>query len=363
MCTMAIPVNAIANQRSSFFRILLLAAVFGAWVQLLWLPSAQAEPTQAAIAAARMIFTEALELEKQATKEKDSEKARILWKKALEKVQRVGQVKMTPQVRYHIALCQEQVGQWVNAINNYERAAQEARDQGAKGWAVMASAPGRAKTLRGRVGHVTLTVEGTVRTSKIILDGKELPMALLGTEIPLDPGEHKLLVVRGDETIFEKKLVLSEKQKESIQLQIDDPEPLPEPVKPVATATGAKSPADVVEEGPSRWPAYLVGGVGVAALGVSALTFGLGQATIANVRFSCDEEDKNCDPDDKATAGLAEQYVLTSRITLGVGAGLVATGTVLWFVLGSKKKKKPEPPKSAVWLVPTWRGAAVFGSF
>src|SRR5690606_32114673 len=160
------------------------------------------EPSKEELAAARALFEEALALESDER-----------WSEALAKLEKVGKVKMTPQVRFHIALCHENLGRLVDAINGFELAVQEARAVGAKD--VIEAAPPRAEKLRARVAQLTFSVEGTVRSSKIFIDGEEMSLALADTKIPVDPGEHLLEVRRDGEVIERRELVLEEGESQS----------------------------------------------------------------------------------------------------------------------------------------------------
>jgi hypothetical protein len=48
------------------------------------------------------------------------------WAAALQQFREVGQVRMTPQVRFHIAVCEEKLGRLVAALGGYELALAEA---------------------------------------------------------------------------------------------------------------------------------------------------------------------------------------------------------------------------------------------
>src|ERR1043165_4319159 len=48
------------------------------------------------------------------------------WTAALQAFREVGQVRMTPQVRFHIAVCEENLGRWVAALGGYELALADA---------------------------------------------------------------------------------------------------------------------------------------------------------------------------------------------------------------------------------------------
>jgi hypothetical protein len=66
--------------------------------------SRAAEPTKTELAAARDLFARA---------ERDEDGGR--WGDALDKLRRASSVKMTPGIRFHIALCEENLGQLVAA--------------------------------------------------------------------------------------------------------------------------------------------------------------------------------------------------------------------------------------------------------
>lgn len=337
-----------------------LTLLWAAWLALCVAPlraAAQPKPpTEEELAAARKLFNEALE---------DETKNR--WQTALEKLEKVGRIKMTPQVRYHIALCHEHVGRLVEAINGFELAEQEARALGDSARAVAQNAPEHAAKVRERVARVRIKVKGKAWVSKIFIDGREVSLALVDTEIPIDPGNHRVEVKRDGEVTSEQKLVLAEGESETIELAIDDPEPpppVPDPF-PVPGNVRPKPKPDPDRPQPApneleRLPAYIVAGAGGLILITSGITFGLRQAAIGNVDCDDQEDFSGCDPDDRDTAELAQRYDIASKVLLGVGAAALATGVVLWFVLA------PEGAVgsfASVGIAPSPGGVHVVGTF
>ncbi len=318
-------------------------------------PAAPAEPTDEELAAARQLFGESKELESEGD-----------WEGALAKLEKVARVKMTPQVRFHLALCHEHLGRLVEAINGFELAAQEAKALGPKARDVAENAPARAEKLRARVARVRLEVVGTVRVSKIFIDGRAVSLALVDTEIPLDPGSHLVEVKRDGDVIDSHELELGEVESAVVELEIQDPEPPPPPDPDLEPDPDPKPPPPVdpgPKEQPSRLPAYLTAGAGVVILGGAAVTFGLRQATIANVRCYDPDNYTGCDPADEDTAALGEKYDLASKILLGVGAGVLATGVVLWFVLAPDDDPAPTAGAAKVGLTPLPGGVQLLGTF
>src|SRR6185295_13768157 len=79
---------------------------------------AEREPSAAELATARSLFNEARAAEERGD-----------WLEALGKLDAVAKVKMTPQVRFHLGLCQEHTMHLVDALNSLERAASEGAEQ------------------------------------------------------------------------------------------------------------------------------------------------------------------------------------------------------------------------------------------
>jgi len=317
------------------------------------------EENPEALAAARALFVEGIELEK----EDD-------WKGALEKFEKVAAVKMTPQVRFHIALCHENLGRLVDAVNGFELAEQEARAAGDRARDVLKNAPKRAEALRDRVAYLTLHVDGKVRTSKITIDGKEVALALVDSNIPVDPGDHVVEVKRDGEVTFSEELSFDEAETRELTLTIDDPEP-PPPPKPQPTVTPEPDPDTtppiVVEDDPPQWISYVVAGAGGAMLGGAGVLWLLRQSTLRGISRECQEPGfVGCDPADAGDADKAKQYDVASKVLLGVGAASVAAGVALWFILWPDDEPSPASTgasKAEVRITPTPTGLVVHGRF
>jgi hypothetical protein len=321
-------------------------------------PAPEREPTEEELAAARALFGEAKELERTGN-----------WAGALAKLEKVAQVKMTPQVRFHLALCHEHLGRMVEAINGFELAEQEARALGDKARDVLEKAPERAALLRKRVAHVRLRVRGTIRRSKIYINDREISRALLDTDIPVDPGRHAVEVMRDDRVTYEYELNLGEGESGSVTLPIDDPLPPPDPVPGDPQPDPSPEPRPGEAPKTPRWqqqlPAYITGGVGVLMLVSAGVLFGLRQDALDAVAAGCDDpvEFQGCDPDDRETAELGQRYDIASKTMLGIGIGAVVAGGVLWFVLPLTAEDGGKPWVQSLSIAPSASGATLRGTF
>jgi tetratricopeptide (TPR) repeat protein len=312
--------------------------------------SEAAETSDEQLAAARSLFREGLDLEKKSD-----------WEEALATFEKVAAVKLTPQVRYHIALCHDNLGQLIEALNGYELAAHEAKLAGKAGLDVADNAPARIAAIRARVGHLRVSVVGKVRTSKILLDGRPIALALLDSDIPLNPGDHVVQVEQGGETVTRQPVRIEKGKTIDLELEIDDAEPPPETPASSGTSSPTAPPPAPSDES-SQVPAYIVGAAGLLLVAGGAVFWGLRESTIAEIRETCGANDERCDPDLQERADLGETYTLLGRIFFPVGGAALATGVVLWFVLAPDEDPSPTA-SAAVHVVPTLGGVQLFGRF
>lgn len=312
----------------------------------LWCAPAGAQ-TPEELAAARQVFTEGKQLE-----------GKSAWAEALEKFKKVALVKITPQVRFHIALCEENLGHLVSALKGFELAAEEAKLAGAAAVEVANLAPGRADALRARVAKLHVNVEGPVLTSKIFLDDVELAPRDLGGPILVDPGKHVIEVRSQDGAgTFRTEVSFREGSSGQVTVPVHDKPPV--------------APPKIVEASPhpSRVPIYVAGGVGLAGLVVSGVFWGLRAGTISQAVDAghCKLDYTGCDSTLKSKidelAGRGRTDGVVSGVFLGVGiAGLLTAGAfaILPFV---KRPAAGGSREGSLALVPAGSQLRLVGTF
>jgi hypothetical protein len=297
----------------------------------------------------RQLFTEGRQLE-----------GKGQWADALKRFGEVAATKMTPQVRFHMALCEENLGRLVSALRGFDLAANEAKELGSSGLDAMTPALQHAEAVRARIAKLEIDLHGTLTTSRVTLDDVTLAPKDLGVEAPADPGSHVIEVrdASGKST-FHKEVTLAEKGSEKVDVTVDDHDPAPD------------SGAPAVPSSSSRVPAIVVGAGGVAAIAVSGVFFGLRAANIAAVTRDCSTGDSGCKPADQGLVNQGKTYTTAADALLGVGIAGVVTAGVLWFVLAPKKAPPPSAASSttaatvmrSLQIVPTGTGLRVLGAF
>ncbi|APR80860.1 Hypothetical protein A7982_06207 [Minicystis rosea] len=313
-------------------------------------PLAHAQ-TPEELAAARQVFNEGKALE-----------GKSQWAEALEKFKKVAMVKMTPQVRFHIALCEENLGRFVSAIKGFELAGEEAKLAGSAAAEVEKLAPERAAALRGRVGKLQIEVTGKIIDSKILLDDVALAPSNLTADIALDPGTHVVEVRDKDgKSTFKKDVAVAERSSQKLEVPVDDKEPAP-------ASTGPVEPPPPPP--PSRVPVYVAGSVAAAAFAASAVFFVLRGNTITQAIEAghCNEDFTGCDPKAKSRINELTNQGRTDMIVSGIflGVGIAGVATAAGFLIAPLVKKPATgngKPKATVTLAPMGAGLQVLGSF
>jgi hypothetical protein len=113
-----------------------------------------------------------------------------LWRDALDKLRSVLAAKQTAGVQYHIAFCEEHLGQLVAALADYTTAKIKAQSENALD--VQRLVGKRLADLDPRVPRLTVHLVPDVPNASLTLDGAALANELFGSAMPVDPGTHRI---------------------------------------------------------------------------------------------------------------------------------------------------------------------------
>jgi hypothetical protein len=278
------------------------------------------------------------------------------WSGASVLFQQVAQVRLTPQVRFHIALCEEHLGKLAAALGHYQIAADEAQE--AQATEVAAQVASRTEGLKARIPKILIERGAGAEYASVSLDGIALGATSIGTELPVDPGPHTIDATAQGYKPFNAKFQIAEKETKKIEILLEALPPPPPEEKASASIGGDVAPPP---PGKNLVP-FIVGGAGVASLAASGVFFLLRSKSIHSLEDACPTR-TNCPADEKSTYDQGKTYTVVADVTLGVGVAGVATGAALFFVY---RKKAPAPASATAQIVPLWGtgpGAAVVGTF
>lgn len=253
------------------------------------------------------------------------------WAGALATFQEVAKIKMTPQVRFHIARSKEHLGRLNEALGGYRLAEYEASKLGDKAAELLGEVQRAREELEKRVPKLVIQRGQGAQAAKVELDGVVLGEAQIGSEISIDPGPHVVAGILPGGKRFTQTVELKEGQTE--RLTLDAPDDLgtaapgtaaSEP--PAAAGQSATLDASSVRPSGSALP-WIIGGVGVASLAASAVFYTLKNDAEDELDSGC--LGRTCPDTLQDTQSKGETYATLTGVTLGVGVVGVGVAAVL----------------------------------
>jgi hypothetical protein len=328
-----------ASARRNLARVMLLTALCLASSSV-WSPALAQDSAEdkKELKRLRSLFQQAIELEHAGN-----------WGGALQIFREVGQTRMTPQVRYHIAMCEEKLGKLVAALGGYELAKSEAETVGPD---FQSEVHGAIEALRSKIPMLTIERGSGAQAASIEVDGVALGSTSLNRPFPADPGPHAVSAKAPgyQELVAVVELAEGERRSFIVKLEPRDPGPTSRPTAEDDNLAPSAIPA---EEKPSRLVPYVIGGVGVAALAGAGALFYLRQDSLGKLEGECDGG--SCPPESQAEYDKFTTYHYGSQIALGVG--VVGVGTAVTLILLEPKSKSTS--QTGMRIIPSvWPGRA-----
>lgn len=220
----------------------------------------------------------------------------------------------------------------------------------AHAWGARLNRPDRAELARARaaaiaprLSHVVLVTTAAAPDFSVVVDGTPMGAGVLGTELPIDAGEHTILASGRGRRPWSGTFSIAANATAKVEIPV---------LESAANGAGSATlPAPVVAtEGPTRPLARTVplvlAGVGVVGLGVGSY-FGLRTFSLKS------DADAECNGQACTARGLeldqrASDAAAVSTIAFGVGVLAAAAAVVLWVTA-------PKPSSTNVGRAPPHR--------
>ncbi len=271
-----------------FFALLSLASPTVATAQ----SDSKLAPSQ--IALAKQWFAEGASLE-------DREK----WGEALILFRRASLVKMTPQVAYHIGLCEGRTGAFVEALASLAHAAELAKAANLP--VVESAAKAEAALVESHMPTLEISVKAGDKLRTLSIDGQQVAFASVSAPLPMNVGSHEIIAEFPSGTV-----------KKTITLNLKEAGRLP-----LEAPTSA-----------SMTPLILIGAGGVALVG-GIVFYALAQGRISYLDGQCTGE-RTCDStrsdlhdavsSGKIYSALSATFITVGVVTMAAGGGLMLFG-------------------------------------
>ncbi len=229
----------------------------------------------------------------------------------------------------NIAECEEQIGQFASARNDYwalRRAALASNEAKYNGWEKDAEAG--YNRLANKVGKLTIKLEGEhLERVRVVVDGKPLDPRLYGVQLERDLGTHSFEATYGGASPIVAKRELKEGGDEVVTLTIPSLNEAKEGPK------GGEPLQVTVDKGASlRTGGFVAIGVGVAGLAAAGVSLGIRQSALSTIKGPCPNL-MNCSsslkPDQsrgQTASILFDVFGALGVVGVGVGTGLLVAG-------------------------------------
>ncbi|MEO6600224.1 MAG: PEGA domain-containing protein [Polyangiaceae bacterium] len=261
---------------------------------------------------------------------------------ALEQFRDVGQVRMTAQVRFHIATCEERLGRLVTALGGYQLAFADADSVGEDFKSEVDSAVTR---LQASIPKLVIQRGTGAEAAEIQLDGVALGASSVGVAVPLDPGPHAVTAKAPGFLSFNQTVSIAENEEKKVEIVL-----APEPSEAsVAVGRPGEKPSTTLVP-------YVIGGVGVASLIGSGVLFALRQSTLSDLEKKCGPDRNQCPNSAAGEVSNLGLYNVTAQIALGVG--VVGVGTAVTMLV-LQRKHAPPPTTLGTTFVPSAPNSAL----
>lgn len=203
------------------------------------------EPSASEVAAAREAFVEG------AKAARDDR-----WEQAYEAFRRSYALYPQPSTLLNLAGARAQTGRLVEAAEGYRSFVREA---GPREQAHLEAARDALESVEQRIPRLRVFTTERADELRVELDGRVLPPEALGTELPVNPGEHRLELTREGALLADRSVTLEERETVDVRLRPDparDADTAAEPGEP--TGDGGKPDSPLATEPRNDGPAAAV---------------------------------------------------------------------------------------------------------
>ncbi|CAN5830651.1 hypothetical protein BH11MYX4_BH11MYX4_40250 [soil metagenome] len=258
---------------------------------------------------------------------------------AIEKLDRAEKLHHAPTTAGRLGECEIQTGKVIAGTERLQRLLREglapspprsfvtAMDRAQK---VLDAALPRIATLR-------ISVKAPVGTKPTVtVDDETISSALVGADIPTDPGAHKIVASAKGLVSDTKQLTLKDGETNGITLTLIvdpnyKPDPTPVAVTPVA---GPAGPKEATPERKTNILPFVAFGVGAVGIGVGAVTGLIVGSKSSDLDKSC-RPDGGCPSSQDSTLSSAKTMATVSTIGFIVGGAGIAAGVILLVTQGT----------------------------
>jgi hypothetical protein len=252
---------------------------------------------------------------------------------ALAEFEAANEVKATPQAERYLGLCEDSLGQLREATSWYDKFLEHVPERMATQGDEIRKRDAEIKSLPGKV-HIESNPPG----ASVTIDGKALT-TVTPTDTELLPGSHTIRLTQQGRLPTEKPIDVAFASSQTVSADLDAEPPPAVPVPAPAPIVAAPAPAPVPPpmEPRSKVPAFVTGGLAIAAVGVG---------TVFGVLALNDKSDFDKNPTTN-TADNGDTHALVADMAFGVALTFGVTSAVLFLSKDEQPNASPTTAKAA----------------
>ncbi len=253
------------------------------------------------------------------------------WVTACDRFAASNRLDSTPGTILNLARCREELGQLASAWQYYQEVAQKLSPTDRR----HALALERAEALSPRLPRITLVLASAPQGTTVEQNGAPLDTGVLGVPLPVDPGVQKVVVRAPGHEAWSLEFEVREGEQVEKALQLgalvapgERHESLPNARPRVA---GEQSDtATATSDGSTRTWGYVATGIGLAGIGVGAVT---GLLAIDAMHDVDDADCKGSECDQAGVDAARRGSTMATASTVGFAVGAASLGVGIYLLL------------------------------
>ena len=260
---------------------------------------------------------------------------------ALVEFRAAGDLYESPNTRLYIARCERELGHSAAAYVEFERAASEAADRSRSDPRYASThdvAKSEGSALQSKIAHVTvLAPSGLPENATVTVNGAALGPAGVGVAAPIDPGTVEVIAKAPGYVTTKKTATVTAGESVEIKLQLEKETAATSTSTNTNTTTSTETTGTtettVVHDeprGPShglRNAGFVVGGIGIAGMGVFAAFAALAQTRFDQLKQACNGGP--CDASYTTQIDEGQTFQNIANIALAAGGVAILTGAIM----------------------------------
>lgn len=254
---------------------------------------------------------------------------------------------------FNLGACNEKLGHMAEAWQYFREVAERAP----AGDDRATIARGRADALEASLGRLTISLSAEAKEdSEVVKDGVELGHASVGVELPVDPGEHVLVLRARGRQNSETRVTLMRGERRTVVLEPGAPMAHEAAGAPGGAGGTSTTPPErgTPSAGDHTW-SYVLLGVGAAGL-VTTIVAGIEVlAKKSTVADHC--VDKVCDQTGYDAGRAGRTFSAIGTVSFVVGAAALGGGIVLLTTSGGGAEHDDARPTAVNGVMGTLRGS------